>query len=170
MSRVRLVATATALLSPMLLAGCGIKPTGVIDSGTAATVVVPAPGAASLVYFVSPEGRLVPFPLKDTPPMPAYQVVNRLLEGPGPEERAAGLSTQLPSISGKRLDPAVVEYSERQTLSVRLPFHVGDLTPTAHRQLVCSIASTASPRERLMVAVQGTDGSSLDPAGCDTGR
>lgn len=170
MTRVRLAATAAALLSPLLLAGCGIKPTGPIDSGAAAIVVVPAPSTAALVYFVSPEGRLVPSPIKDSDRPPVVQVVNRLLAGPDPEERAAGLTTQLPSVSGRRLEAPAIGDASSQVVTVWLPFHVGDLTPTARRQLVCTVGSTGGPEERIRVAFKGTDGSSLEASDCDVGR
>ncbi|MEV7521941.1 hypothetical protein [Streptomyces sp. NPDC091371] len=166
MTRLRAVAAGAALLSPLLLTGCGIKPTGPVDSGAAATVAVIVPEDFSVLYFLSPEGRLVPSPQRDIPRVTPIQVLTRLLDGPGQRELEAGLATEVPSVHGKRLDPSVISMSGRDAMTVRLPFAVQDLTPTARRQLVCSLASTGSSGNRYTVALQGTD-TTLAAEACD---
>lgn len=168
MTRLRTTAAPAALLSALLLAGCGIEPTGPVDSGTAATVVVPGPENASVLYFAGPDGRLVPSPQRDVGQLAPLQALTRLLDGPGDRERAAGLTTEVPSTHGRRLDSSVISFPQRDVMQVRLPFPAEDLTPTARRQLVCSLASTGGPSDRLKVALKGTDAAlDLDAAECD---
>ncbi len=167
-TRVRAVAAATALLSPLLLAGCGIKPTAPVDSGSAATVTVPVPAGSAMLYFVSPDGLLVPSPQRDVPGLAPIQALTRLLDGPGERELAAGLTTQLPSVHGNRLDPSAVSFPTRDVMSVQLPFPAADLTPTARRQLVCTLVSTGGRGDRFTVALKGSEPAlDLDPAACE---
>ncbi|MFJ8016930.1 hypothetical protein [Streptomyces sp. NPDC096339] len=166
MTRVRALATAAALLGPLLLAGCGIKPTGPVDSGSAATVVVAGPDGFSVLYFLGPGGRLVPSPQRDMPKVPPFEVLNRLLDGPGQREQEAGLTTEVPSLHGWRLDSAAVSFGPRNEITARLPFAAEDLTDNARRQLVCSLASTGAKGARITVVLKGPTGS-LEAVGCD---
>lgn len=80
-------AAATAVLAgcALLLTGCGIKRTGVIESGHAATVKVSGSGKSTVLYFVSKEGdRLVPAPftLFDGYTIAPAALVRLLLDGP----------------------------------------------------------------------------------------
>ncbi|MGP3689284.1 hypothetical protein ACTVZO_32060 [Streptomyces sp. IBSNAI002] len=161
-------AAAAALLGPLLLAGCGIKPTGPVDSGSAATVDVPVPDGSAVLYFVSPEGHLVPSPQRDVPTLAPLQALTRLLDGPGERELAAGLTTQVPSVHGRRLDTSVVTFPTRDVMRVQLPFAAADLTPTARRQLVCTLVTTGGRGDRFTVALKGTDAAlDLEPAACE---
>ncbi|MFD7256966.1 hypothetical protein [Streptomyces sp. NPDC059874] len=164
MTRAR--AVTAALLSPLLLAGCGIKPTGPVDSGSAATVPVAVPEEFSVVYFLTPEGRLAPVPQRDVPQPAPIQVLTRLLDGPGRKEQEAGLTTQVPSVHGKRLDVSAISNTAPGVITVALPFAVQDLTPTARRQLVCTVASTGGQENRTAVALDGID-TTLAAVGCD---
>lgn len=97
MSRTRTLAPAAALLAPaLLLTGCGIKPTGVVESGAAAKVAVAAPARTSMAYFVTPEGRLVPSPQPEHTRDGPRGSLTGLLGGPGAPELEAGLGTRLP--------------------------------------------------------------------------
>ncbi|MFD4247242.1 hypothetical protein ACFWP3_37490 [Streptomyces sp. NPDC058525] len=165
--RTRAAAAAAALLSPLLLAGCGIKPTAPVDSGASASVAVSGPENSAVLYFVSPDGLLVPSPQRDVPTLAPVQALNRLLEGPGDVERAAGLTTQVPPTHGKRLDSSAVSFWHG-VMRVQLPFPAADLTPLARRQIVCSVLTTGVPSEPLTVALKGTDPAlDLDPVGCE---
>ncbi|MFB7029081.1 MULTISPECIES: hypothetical protein [unclassified Streptomyces] len=67
--RRRAVVAATALLA---LAGCGIQETDVVEAGGAATVVVqPVPEERMTLYFVGPDGRLMPMVRDTGRPWPA---------------------------------------------------------------------------------------------------
>ncbi|MFE2169510.1 GerMN domain-containing protein [Streptomyces sp. NPDC059447] len=169
MTRVRAAAAATALLGPLLLAGlagCGIKPTGPVDSGSAATVLVAGPEGFSMLYFLGPDGRLVPSPQRDVPKVPPVELLNRLLDGPGQREREAGLTSEVPSLHGKRVDVPAISSTSPDVMTVQLPFDVEDLTPNARLQLVCTLGSTAAKGVRLTVAVKGSYGT-LGAIGCD---
>ncbi|MEU9252273.1 hypothetical protein AB0D66_10575 [Streptomyces sp. NPDC048270] len=167
-TRGRSAAAAAVLLGPLLLAGCGIKPTGPVDSGSAATVTVPVPAGSAVLYFVAPDGHLVPSPQRDVPGLAPLQALNRLLDGPGERELAAGLTTQVPSTHGIRLEPPAVSFPQRDVMRVQLPFPAADLTPTARRQLVCTLVSTGGREDRFTVALKGTDPAlDLEPVGCE---
>ncbi|MEU7550802.1 hypothetical protein AB0B01_00330 [Streptomyces sp. NPDC044571] len=169
MTRVRTAAAATAtlLLGAPLLTGCGIKPTGVIESGAAAKVVVPGPGTKGTVYFVTSDGRLAPVPETEQPAASTSAVLLRLLIGPTEQERAAGLETRLPALDiRKQGASAGTSVVSPDTVQVGLPFKVGGLSETARRQLVCTVAST-EPRYQVVLRGPDTD---LEPARCDLGR
>ncbi|MFE0701264.1 hypothetical protein [Streptomyces sp. NPDC058872] len=68
---------AAALLGAVTLAACGIQETDVVEAGGAATVIVaPPPEFRMVLYFLGPDGRLVPvirdlqrpFPEETLPP------------------------------------------------------------------------------------------------------
>ncbi|MEU3723808.1 hypothetical protein [Streptomyces sp. NPDC031705] len=167
MSRTRTLAAAAALLGPpLLLTACGIKPTGVVESGAAAKVAVAAPARTSLAYFVTPEGRLVPSPQPEHTANGPRGSLTGLLSGPGAAEAEAGLGTRLPPVEEGRLEEITAGYPARDLLEVRLPLPVADLDPLARRQLVCSALSTLAPGTR--VELHGTD-TALEAAGCDAG-
>ncbi|MFG2664730.1 hypothetical protein ACGFY6_10850 [Streptomyces sp. NPDC048387] len=156
---------AAALLVPLLTAtACGIKPTGVVESGAAARVTVARAGAA-MAYFVTPDGLLAPAPQPEyTQGGPRRSVIG-LLRGPGPAEREAGLGSRVPVVEGEAAE-AGVSVTVTDRLEVRLPFPVAGLDPLGRRQLVCSALSTVDPR--YGVVLRGTD-TALDPARCDAG-
>ncbi|MEU8434694.1 hypothetical protein AB0F18_17565 [Streptomyces sp. NPDC029216] len=159
-------AVAAALLGPLLAAtACGIKPTGVVESGAAGRVAVARAGG-SMAYFVTPDGRLAPAPQPEyTQGGPRGSVIG-LLRGPGTAERDAGLGTRVPVVEGEAAEGGVaVAVTDR--LEVRLPFPVAGLDPLGRRQLVCSALSTVDPRYE--VALHGTD-TTLPPARCDAGH
>ncbi|MFD3804356.1 hypothetical protein ACFWTC_12160 [Streptomyces sp. NPDC058619] len=172
MTRLRNAAAAVAaLLGPLLLlSGCGIKPTGVVESGAAANVVVNSPDRAGVVYFVTPDDKLVPSPQVDsTLPSPVGTVL-RLLAGPGPQERAAGLGTRLPGWDGTAPGSVSVSFTSPQSVEVKVPFMVLDLPELAMRQLVCTVASVVgSEIPDVRVTLRGP-GTTLFGERCDIGR
>ncbi|MET9958722.1 hypothetical protein ABZ128_06460 [Streptomyces sp. NPDC006326] len=167
MTRIRTAAAAAGaalLLGGPLLTGCGIKPTGVIESGAAAKVVVPGPGTLGTVYFVTPDGRLAPVPEREQPAESPVSALMGLLIGPLDQEKAAGLETRVPAPADKRppfgLSASIVS---GDTLEVRLPFAVAGLSEVARRQLVCTAASVDP---RYTVVLRGPD-TSVGPARCE---
>jgi len=59
--RRRTAAALTALLATAALAGCGIQGSDVVEAGGAPTVVVaPVPESRMLLYFLGPDGALMP--------------------------------------------------------------------------------------------------------------
>ncbi|WP_405717625.1 hypothetical protein OG607_01335 [Streptomyces sp. NBC_01537] len=122
----------TALLVPaaLLLSGCGIPSTGVVESGE------PATGAQSpaLVYFVR-DGALVPVPRTSAKRFDLSTAMALLLKGPDPVERKEGLSTLIPPM---KADPKVgVEGAK-----VSVVFYPGSrpLKGAGLQQLICTVA------------------------------
>ncbi|MGW6981580.1 GerMN domain-containing protein [Streptomyces sp. NPDC054932] len=168
-------AAATAVLvgCALLLTGCGIKRTGVIESGHAATVKVPGAGKSTVLYFVSKEGdRLVPAPstLFDGYTIAPAALVRLLLEGPRGRSGEAGLTTALPKLPAGKGDAVTVSpYTRDGGMTVRVPFAVGDLSALARKQLVCTVGISAVADTLSPVTLQGTD-TTLPPAECDVLR
>ncbi|MFD9406926.1 GerMN domain-containing protein [Streptomyces sp. NPDC059989] len=161
-------AAATLAGCALLLAGCGIKPTGVIESGHAATVEVPGAGGPVL-YFVSREGdRLVPAPVfSDGYRMEAASLLQMLLAGPAGRAREAGLTTALPPPGDARqASVAFAEPADSELVTAQLPFKVGDLSELARGQLVCTLAFAGAPGTLNRVTLRGTD-TALSPAECE---
>ncbi|MFD8980962.1 hypothetical protein [Streptomyces sp. NPDC059564] len=158
---------ASALAGPLLVTGCGIKPTGVVESGAAARVLIAAPSRPPMAYFVSGEGRLVPAPepeYADKSPQGSMQL---LMRGPGPVEREAGLGTRLPPVEGVLAGSVRAFFSAKDRVEVRVPFPVAALDPLALRQLVCTALSTAGPSAEAVVRGPDTE---LEAARCGAGH
>jgi hypothetical protein len=119
----------------LVAAGCGVRPSGVITgveapSGRTEGEVLPgSPGLSPALYFVSGD-RLVAVArhLLDE------DLVGMLADGPDPDERARGLSTQVP----KAAAPATVAGDEPD-LEVGLATDVAELSPFAVDQIVCTL-------------------------------
>ncbi|MER5808128.1 hypothetical protein ABT143_08030 [Streptomyces sp. NPDC002033] len=161
------VAVTAALLAAPLVAGCGIKPTDVVESGAAARVLVAAPSRTPMAYFVSGEGRLVPAPDPDYADNSPQGSLQLLLRGPGAVEREAGLGTRLPPVEGVLGGSARAFYTAKDRLEVRVPFPVAALDPLGLRQLVCTALSTVGPSAEAVV--HGPD-TTLAPSRCDAGH
>ncbi|MFJ7592935.1 GerMN domain-containing protein [Streptomyces sp. NPDC097617] len=174
-TRYRAAAAATAVLAgcALLLGGCGIKRTGVIESGHAANIKVPGAGKSTVLYFISKEGdRLVPAPftLFDGYTIAPAALVRLLLDGPIGRAGEAGLTTALPRLPGGKSDAVTVSpYAQERGMTVRVPFAVGDLSPLARKQLVCTVGVSAVPDTLSPVVLQGTD-TTLPSDECDLNR
>ncbi|MEU6310841.1 hypothetical protein [Streptomyces sp. NPDC047014] len=152
----------------LLLTGCGIKTTGVIESGHAAKVQVPD-GSGATLYYVSKDGRLVPTPFGFAGYTVSPAILVRLLmEGPRDAARQAGLTTELPPLPNERTDGfGATPYSPEQGIRVRLPIPVAGLSETARLQIVCTVAVSAVKDVVTQVTLQGTD-TTLPAAECRT--
>ncbi|MFD5513550.1 hypothetical protein [Streptomyces sp. NPDC059761] len=166
--RMRTAVAAVAALLPgaLLLNGCGIKPTGVIESGAAAKVIVPGPGTKGTVYFVASDGRLFPVPDRHQPSTSESSLLIQLLIGPTETERAAGLETRLPALDTKNQGASAgTKMLSDDTIGVGVPFKVSTLSETARQQLVCTVSST---EPRYQVVLLGPD-ADVGPARCELG-
>ncbi|THA84388.1 GerMN domain-containing protein [Streptomyces sp. A0592] len=170
-TRARAAATAALAGCALLLAGCGIKRTGVIESGHAAAVNVPDGKKAAALYFVSKEGdRLVPVPFSigteyTLAPTPLLRI---LLDGPTGPASAAGFTTALPKVSHDQWDAVLVsKNSSDKGVTVTVPFAVGGLSELARNQLVCTVGVSAAPNTLSQVTVKGPD-TVLPAADCDS--
>ncbi|MCA2212133.1 hypothetical protein [Jidongwangia harbinensis] len=110
----------------LLLAGCGIQPSGVDDAGRAATGV--APGVT--LYFVDDDGRLQPQLRRINRLGTISEALALLLTGPG----SSGLRTEI-TPSG----PAPIVVDPRPGL-IRLmtPLAEYEVTPLGIDQIVCT--------------------------------
>ncbi|MFD5622429.1 hypothetical protein [Streptomyces yangpuensis] len=173
-TRSRATAAAAALTGcALLLAGCGIKRTGVIESGHAATVKVPGSKNAATLYYVSKDGdRVVPVPFSIgtdymLAPVPLLRI---LLDGPIGPASAAGLTTALPKVSDAQSETATVsKYVPDKGITVSVPFPVAGLSDLARKQLVCTFGVSVVPDTLTPVAIQGTD-TTLPAADCNPRR
>ncbi|WP_026122275.1 hypothetical protein [Nocardiopsis halotolerans] len=114
----------------LLVAGCGIQPTGVTDGGEAPTGV--APGVT--LYFVGADGELRPRQ-RDTGGLGSIsEALSLLLSGPG----GSGLRTGIAPISVQRvgvtIEPGVIE--------LVTPLTIDDVTPLGIDQIVCTALDT----------------------------
>ncbi|GGQ21908.1 MULTISPECIES: GerMN domain-containing protein [Streptomyces] len=168
-------AAATAVLTgcALLLTGCGIKRTGVIESGHAAAAKVPGGKNAAVLYFVSKDGdRLVPVPFSigadyTLAPTPLLRV---LLNGPIGPASAAGLTTALPRVPAEKSDAVTVgQYAPDKGLTVNVPFAVGGLSELARNQLVCTVGVSGVRDTLSPVSIHGTD-TTLPSADCKTSQ
>lgn len=175
----------------LLAGGCGVHESEVVEAGGAATVQAFG-GRESLIFFVSPDGRLSPVFL--TPEAWTYigpdgttsssrredpssveseavrtdKLVAMLLRGPRGEDRAVGLTTALPPLQSHET-VQVETPADDGPVRADLPIALRGLNRTALRQLICTIAYSQDRDGRVTVRLRGQDGESrsgtcdLDP-------
>ncbi|MFI1223797.1 MULTISPECIES: hypothetical protein [unclassified Streptomyces] len=187
----RAAALAAAAVVP-LLGGCGIQETDVIEAGGPATVEAFFNRNDDMIlFFRAPTGGLNPV-IRSARPSPGFgegydevgsedrksgdqagpvsteQAVLALLGGTAKEDRAVGLSTALPAARpGAAVELAVAPDG---TVTLRLPFALKPLEPTALRQLTCTVAYSQEADGQVVVELEGEDGaSSSDTCGLALG-
>ncbi|MEV6570706.1 hypothetical protein [Streptomyces sp. NPDC051577] len=151
-----LVAT---LIAPLLLTGCGIEDTPVVEIGRPGVLTIAAPPDAGMLYFVLPDGRLAPVPVLDGPVYGPGAMITLLLNGPDPAGKAAGLRTELPppGAAGKLDGRGLTETTGEGSVRVRLPFPVRPLSDAARRQVMCTVVSSAGIPADAEVTLTGPD-------------
>ncbi|MFF8171616.1 hypothetical protein [Streptomyces chartreusis] len=180
------MAVAVAAAVPMLGA-CGIRGTDVIEAGGPASFqAFLNRDTDMLLFFRAPDGSLAPVirtvesstefgdgysesgsgdAAED--PIPTEKVVLALLSGPRTEDRAAGLTSTLPT--PRRGTTIKLDRSRNDRIKADLPIALGPLDTTAIHQLTCTIAYSEEADGRLAVELTGQDGTSrsgtcgLDP-------
>ncbi|MFH9758290.1 hypothetical protein ACH4MJ_16395 [Streptomyces anulatus] len=164
----------------LLVGGCGIQASDVIEAGGPATVdAFLNRDDDMLLFFRSPDGGLSPViravrpsagfgdeyvepgsgdrdPTGPAGPAPTEKVVLALFAGPGKTDRAAGLTTALPAV--REGGTVAVEVSGAGGIAVRLPLAVQGLDATALHQLTCTIAYNEATDGRGVVTLTGLDG------------
>ncbi|MET9853524.1 hypothetical protein ABZY57_11315 [Streptomyces sp. NPDC006450] len=165
MTRVRKAVAAAALTVPLLLAtGCGIATTGVVESGRSGTVKLATAPDPGLLYFIAPDGALVPVPVSDRMQRPdAGFTIGVLLEGPSEAAREAGLTTEIPAPDAK--NPFGADYvragstseGDGKTLRVVLPLPVEPLSGPARRQLACTALAAVRTSPAPEILLVGSD-------------
>jgi hypothetical protein len=164
---------ALALAAALALTGCGVQATDVIEAGGPATVfIIPGEGNWMLLFFVTPDGELIPVtrPITDDnwrapSGMTRDRALQELFHGLTEDERAAGLRTGLPKLSPKAHKMGVGGDPERNALMVHLPLRIDDLDDRAVEQVVCTVAYAGSPSGTRPVALWGTD-AMTEPTTC----
>ncbi|MGA5824128.1 hypothetical protein ACPC54_40560 [Kitasatospora sp. NPDC094028] len=137
----------------LLLSGCGIPTTGVIQSGDPATGIQPK----ALIFFVA-DGRVVPAVRELTNPVDVRTAVQLLLAGPDMRDRQFGLTTALTRIPAPTISASGAE------VRLQLAAGTGPLSPLATRQLVCTAAAARQTEDPdtattgVTVVVSGPDG------------
>ncbi|MBT2471426.1 hypothetical protein J7E97_27075 [Streptomyces sp. ISL-66] len=157
----RALAAAAALIGPALLAtGCGsIATTGVVESGHAGTVNLATLPYPDLLYFIAPDGGLVPVTVSDQVRLTPTVVLRMLLAGPGASAREAGLTTELPPPDTKEyIATGITVEGNGKSLKVLLPFAVEPLSERARRQLACTARATARIDSAPQILLVGPDG------------
>ncbi|MGW7264552.1 hypothetical protein [Streptomyces sp. NPDC054842] len=173
------VAVASGVL---LLGGCGIRESDVIEAGGPASVQAFFDDETEvLLFFHTGDGRLHPVirpaeymmntgsdaltvagqnsTATDTAPPSLEKVIAALLSGPGERDRKAGLGTSLRPASTDR--PPKVKVSDGgEQVTAELPLALDGLNRTAVQQLVCTLAYSHYAEIRASVRLTGTDGTS----------
>ncbi|MEV4623159.1 hypothetical protein AB0J74_31180 [Asanoa sp. NPDC049573] len=124
---------AVGALLATLLAGCGVRPSGVITGGPA-----PANTISGLRLYLIADGRpaLVARGLK--PLQQPSEIVDLLAAGPNAAERAAGFTSEVPAgIAPVKLT------SEGTGTTVALAADVDGLSVLAVNQIVCTVQAMA---------------------------
>ena len=124
----------------LLLAGCGVRPSGVGDGGEAPTGV--APGVT--LYFVDGHERLRPQPRPTGHLGSISEALALLLTGPG----GSDLHTEIAPVSATRV--SVTPTTE--VIELMVPLTIQDVTPLGIDQIVCTA---------LAVHVQGGGAKSM---------
>ncbi|MCX5403629.1 hypothetical protein OHA37_06990 [Streptomyces sp. NBC_00335] len=166
MTRVRKAVAAAALTVPLLLAtGCGIATSGVVESGRAGTVKLATAPDPGLLYFIAPDGALVPVPVSDRMQRSdAGFTIGELLEGPNEAAREAGLTSEIPVPDAKNpfgpdyARAGVKSFGDGKTLRVVLPVPVEPLSGPARRQLACTALAAVTTRPAPEILLIGSDG------------
>ncbi|MCZ7374829.1 hypothetical protein [Micromonospora sp. WMMC250] len=163
---------AGGLLVAVLTAGCGVRPSAVITGRAAVSgptegigVYLLAQGDLALVLRqpkatqagAVPAVTCSPSSPGGSPCQPA-QALALLAAGPSEEERAGGLTSEVPA----GLGPFTVTGTQRSDLTVTTTGAVGPLTADAVDQIVCTVTDTATQvglvRGPARVSVVGPDG------------
>lgn len=182
-TRGRATAAASALAAAVpLLTGCGIQETDVIEAGGPASFQAFLDRDNDmLLFFRSPDGGLTPVIRSTEPPaefgdgsiesgsgdqnpddtagpVPTEKVVLALLAGPGKQDRAAGLTTALPT--ARPGGTVKVERPSDGKVTTHLPLSLKGLSSPALRQLTCTIAYSQAADGQVVVQLTGRDGTS----------
>ncbi|SFB43349.1 hypothetical protein SAMN05216266_11188 [Amycolatopsis marina] len=144
-----------------LVAGCGVRPSGVITGNPAPSG--PAEGAE--LYLLA-AGELTPV-LRPTGKVPSpTEALTLLAAGPSPEERAQGLGSEVPSAATA---VSVASGTPATEITVTLDMDVSALSGTAIEQITCTaevaVFPDYSPPGQVSVTVTG-GGHTREPQTC----
>jgi hypothetical protein len=133
-----------AVLTAVLTAGCGVRPSGVITGGPAPTKAVgdwseqPPMWGATLYFLAGSALRQVLRPTRQQ--LSPTQVLALLQDGPSGYERAAALTSEVPT----GLGPVTVTTGASGDVDVVVAADVTTLSPAAVDQIVCTVRDALS--------------------------
>ncbi len=136
------------LLSLVAVAGCGVRPSGVITGGAPPSGGA-QPAAAVTLYLVR-NGRPSPVTRPGGPSLSPADTLTLLAAGPTARERAQGFTTEVPPAAG--LFSVTVEPVGHVLVTLSTP--AGELSPLAVEQIVCTAAAMI-PDSGAQVTVVG---------------
>lgn len=152
----------------MLVAGCGVQPTGVVSAGPGPRLrgtANPAKPDLVVLYFVT-DGRVLPV---DRPAVGATSpeaALSLLMKGPTADEAAQGFTTFVPSEVGR------VQVYAGDPAFIVLPFSGYKLSGQAVNQLVCTAmaaySATGTPMRSPGMNITGPEGQTYFQA-CKSG-
>lgn len=137
----------------LLLSGCDIPATGVVQAGDPATGVRPT----AVLYFIA-DDQLVPVYREVTQPIHVDMAVELLIGGPDQLDRRRGLTTAFTRMSTPTIS------ADGARVSVQLSPYTDPLVPIAARQLICTVAEARlsddpdAVRTGVTVVVTGLNG------------
>ncbi|GAA5201573.1 hypothetical protein GCM10023322_81840 [Rugosimonospora acidiphila] len=155
---VRRTLVVVAALAVSLLAGCGVRPSGVITGGPAPQ----APGEKVQLYLLS-HAMLTPVVRPLTAVPTPTQALEQLAAGPDGDELAQGYTTEVP----RDVAPVVVTIRS-SSVTVKLSSDPAGLSAAAVGQIVCTVGEvvvTAGQQARPAVTLIG-QGHSRGPLAC----
>jgi hypothetical protein len=156
---------AAGLVSLVAVAGCGVRPSGVITGAAPPSgAVEPRPGVprgttTTITLYLVTNGRLSAV-TRPGGPLSQADTLALLAAGPTAEEQAHGLTTDVPPDAG----PFSVTAKPAGRLVVTLSTPASELSTLAVEQIVCTAAATA-PDSPAQVTVVGA-GRGVGPRNC----
>ncbi|MEV5752173.1 hypothetical protein AB0L00_30510 [Actinoallomurus sp. NPDC052308] len=108
----RAVRTVSAAAAVCVLAGCGVRPTGVVSAGEAPTATATSLPKAQVFFLLGGTPEPVE---RAVPPWDTQAVFDALLAGPTAQERERGLRTELtPDVTVRAIDTRTVFVESRR--------------------------------------------------------
>jgi hypothetical protein len=162
---------AALLALTVALAGCGVRPTGVVDAGEPAKGPAPqsSDGADSagqfgpgMVLFFVRGNALVPSVRQGQPADSPQVALQFLVKGTDARERALGMFSELPS------DTGVLQLGQQGngTITVFMESDPNALSDRAARQIICTLGATQLAK--FTVTLAGSNGESRTEPPCGT--
>jgi hypothetical protein len=143
------------VLLAMLNAGCGVRPTGVIPGRQAPA----GPARGAVLYFIA-DSSLSPVLRPTRQRLSTTRTLTLLQHGPNDEERAANLTSEVPTA----LDPVTVTTGASGDVDVVVSVDVTTLSTTAVDQIVCTVRDALSTTAPITVTSDAaTSGPRLCP-------
>jgi len=139
------------------LAGCGVRPSGVITGGDPPSG--PVEQATTITLYLVKNDRLSSV-LRPGGPLSRADTLALLAAGPTPGERAQGFGTDVPPTAG----PFSVTAKPSRQLVVTVAIPAPELSALAVDQIVCTAAATSPQSPAAVTVVAG--GQALGPRTC----